>query len=450
MKRILNIILAVFTFPALSVMSPGCSDDYHDMAPGNYIDLEHIETFPGDTVLISGQVSNGSPITSVSLDCEAWQIHQVYDRRGHKDNVFNYEYKLIVPQDAKFNQVLIVRVESENGNSTTREIPISFLPDTSAPEIVSTLNSQIGIDFDGNTRKGIWDLKIDMKDDRELKVATVSIPLLSISESFSLEGRNASIAKSIEFDNVGSFPCDITIEDAAGNKVLSNIELLVMVAETENPIKDYPGMYLVNASENPDDYVDGYYVWMDRQGEYQYQGKFYASTDDFKLLFTPERNLDGDLYGVSPYVSSKLMNNNGYVVPATIEKAGYYGIWIDLQAHSFSVWALDTPENVYTDSLRMSGTGFVFGDWGLPDKDMWKDGNYRYRYNTSLTEGYTGDFQYYFYSPDWVHIFRADIEGKWWFESASGSCVIFHTPYSGNVEVAFDTFLPWATIKKVK
>ena len=127
---------------------------------------------------------------------------------------------------------------------------------------------------------------------------------------------------------------------------------MVMFSEMENPIQDYPGMYVIDADENPDDYIDGYYRWMDRRGEYQYEGKFYAAKDNSKIFFTPERTIDGDLYGVSPYVSSKLMNNNGYVVPVTIAKAGYYGIWIDLQAHTFSVWALEVPAEAYTDVLR--------------------------------------------------------------------------------------------------
>lgn len=450
MKKLLNVVAIAITAGTGILAMSGCSDAYDDVAPGSYVDMERIETFPGDTVLISGQVSNGSPIEKVFIDCEAWGIHHEYDRTWYHDNVFNYAFRLAVPMDAKFNQILTITAKSENGNATTREIPISFLPDTTAPEITSTLNSEEGIDFDANTGKGVWNFRLDLKDDRELKDASLSIPSLAFKEDFNLAGKTATIEKSIEFHSAGSFPCEVAITDASGNKAQRNLTLMVMVAETENPIQDYPGMYLVDASESPDDYIDGYFVWMDRQGEYQYQGKFYASTDNFKLLFTPERNLDGDLYGVSPYVSSKLMNNNGYVVPATIEKAGYYGIWIDLQAHSYSVWPLDTPAEIYTGTLRMSGTGFTFGDWGLPDDDMKKEGNYRYTYSATLAEGYAGDYQYYFYSPDWAHIFRADTEGKWWFESAQGSCVIFHTQYAGNVEVSFDTFLPWATIKKVK
>lgn len=448
MKRITNHLFAVVFAAALVVIPSACSDDYDDVAPGNYVDTERIETFPGDVVLVTGQISNGSPISMVTIDCDAWNIHQTYDRKAYKDNVFNYEYRLEVPTDAEFNQTLVIKAVCENGNSTVREIPITFLPDTSAPSITSTLNDQIAVDFDPTEGKGVWNLAMTLTDDRALESVVVSIPALSLSETFNLSGKTATVEKEVEFSTPGAYPCDITIADASGNKAVKSVEVMVMVAEVENPIQDYAGMYLVNASENPDDYVDGYYVWMDRQGEYQYQGKFYASTDNFKLFFTPERTLDGDLFGVSPYVSSKLMNNNGYVVPVTIAKAGYYGIWIDLQNHSFSTWPLDTPENVYTGTLRVSGTGFTFGDWGLPDEDMAKNG-YVYTYKTALTEGYTGDKQYYFYSPDWAHIFRADAEGKWWFEAASGACVIFKSDYSGNVLVSFDTFLPWATIKKI-
>lgn len=447
MKKITNLLSIILLTGAFAVIPTACDDDYDNVAPGNYVDMERIETYPGDVVLVSGQISNGSPITTVTIDCDAWNIHQTYDRKGHKDYVFNYEFRMEVPEDAQFNQTLIVKATSDNGQSTVREIPITFLPDTSAPAISSVLNAQEAVDYKTDEGKGVWNLELTVTDDRALESATVVIPALSFSENFNLNGTEATIRKEIEFTSPGSYPCEISLCDASGNKTQKNVEVTVMLAETENPIQDYPGMYLVNASENPDDYVDGYYVWMDRQGEYQYQGKFHATTDNFKLLFTPERTLAGDLYGASPYVSSKLMNNNGYVVPVTIDKAGYYGIWIDLQAHSFSVWSLDMPANIYTGTLRISGTGFVFGDWGLPAEDMTRDG-YTYTYATSLTDGYAGDKQYYFYSPDWAHVFRADTEGKWWFESATGSCIIFKTDYSGDVLVSFDTYLPWATIKK--
>ena len=447
MKKIKFVIFSSVVALVASVL-PGCSDDYDDVAPGNYVDTERIETFPGDTVTVKGTVTNGSPITNVKLVCEAWNINQIYNRSAYKDNVFNYEYKLIVPEDATFNQTLTVTVECENGKKTVREIPISFLPDTNVPSITSTLNAEVGLDYDPETQKAVWELVFDVADDRALSTAAIAIADIAYNETIELSGRTGTVNKFIEFAAAGAYTCVITVTDTAGNQLVNNVTAMVMLEETENPIQDYAGMYLVDANENPDNYIDGYYRYMDRQGEYQYQGKFYASTDNAKLYFTPERNLTGDLYGVSPYVSSKLMNNNGYVVPVTIEKAGYYGVWIDLNAHSYSIWPLEIAADVYTDVLRVSGTGFEFGDWGLPTDDMVKKTTYRYTYNTSLVEDYAGDYQYYFYSPDWAHVFRADAEGKWWFEAASGSCVIYHTDYFGPVVVTFDSALPWATIKK--
>ena len=83
-----------------------CNDKYDNVAPGNYVNTDRIETFPGDTVLVKGTISNNSPITTISLTCLEWNINHVYERTSYNDNVFNYEYKLIVPNDAKFNQTL--------------------------------------------------------------------------------------------------------------------------------------------------------------------------------------------------------------------------------------------------------------------------------------------------------------------------------------------------------
>lgn len=443
MKNIhLTIYTALMTIAAIFVS--GCNNEYDDVAPGNYVETERIETFPGDTVSVAGVASNGSPISFVSLVCEAWGINQVYDRTAYEDNVFDYEYRLIVPKDATFNQVLTVTVKCENGKSAVREIPISFLPDTSAPTVTPAFNAQVGVDFDTEQQKAVWNIDFTAMDDRRLKSVHISIPALSYDETVEVSDRSASVKKTVEFTTTGSYPCVITIEDASGNKSVNNIEVMVMLSEPENPIQDYPGMYVVDANENPDDYIDGYYRWMDRKGEYQYEGKFYAATDNSKIFFTPERNLDGDLYGVSPYVSSKLMNNNGYAVPVTISKAGYYGIWIDLQAHTYSIWPLEIPTGAYNGEL---GMGYTFDNWTTsPLVNMTKATDYRYNVLLDLTGEY--DYQYYFYSSDWLRVFRADAEGKWWFESADGSCVTFHTDYSGEVIVTFDTAYPWGTIKK--
>lgn len=358
---------------------------------------------------------------------------------------------MIVPGEAKFNQILTITANSENGKSTVREIPISYLPDTSAPIVAPAFNAQVGVDLDIESGKGEWSIDFKVSDDRNLKSVSISIPGLSYNESIELSGRNAPVKKTIEFTRPDLYLCTIAIEDVSGNVNVSNIEVMAMYPETEDPIQDYSGMYLVDANENPDDYINGYYRFMDRKGEYQYEGKFYAATDNAKVYFTPELNLDGDLYGVSPNVSSKLMNNNGYVLPVTIAEAGYYGIYIDLLAHSYSIWPLEIPADAYNDDLYLSGTGFTFGEWANPSDatKMNKVSDYRYEIETSLVSNNAAGYQYYFTSLDWTHVFRADAEGKWWFESASGACAAFDpSGYTGNLTVTFDSAFPWATIKK--
>ena len=121
---------------------------------------------------------------------------------------------------------------------------------------------------------------------------------------------------------------------------------------------------------------------MTRKGEYQYEGKIYADKANFQIYFTAEKTMDGDLFGVSPYVNSKLMNNNGYVVPVTVAESGYYGVWIDLQAHTYSMWKLEPSATTYTGSLTVSGCGFSdFADWGTPATEMVRNG---YRYTSTL------------------------------------------------------------------
>lgn len=57
MKNIhLTIYTALMTIAAIFVS--GCSNEYDDVTPGNYVETERIETFPGDTVSVAGTASN--------------------------------------------------------------------------------------------------------------------------------------------------------------------------------------------------------------------------------------------------------------------------------------------------------------------------------------------------------------------------------------------------------
>lgn len=449
-KTSLKLISSIYLLLIIVGFFTGCDDNLDNIAPGLYVEETKIETFPGDTVLVNGTVSNYVGLSSITISCEEWEINKIYDLSSQKPVVFNYAYHMIVPKTATFDQELLVTVRDKNGLETQEILLMSFLPDTESPAVTLAIPSQVSVDFNTSTEIGLWNLNIKFSDDRELKQVRVQVPDIGIDETFLMSGRTGNLSQTIEFSAPGSYPATITIEDASGNETVVQSEVVVMLTEEEDPIQDYAQMYVVNANENAADYLNGYYRYMDRKGAYQYEGKFYAPADNTPVYFVPAKSMDGDLFGVSPYVSSKLMNKNGYVVPVMLPTKGYYGIWLDLSTHTYSIWSLEVPAGTYNGELGVSGTGFTIGDWALPPENMNKVGNgYQYEYELEVVADYSGKIQYYFYSPDWVHIYRADVDGNWWFESATGGVVAFNTTYAGKVKITFDTAYPWATMKKV-
>ncbi|MDR0939791.1 MAG: hypothetical protein LBN29_10680 [Mediterranea sp.] len=433
----------------LALFAISCGEEHDDVAPGLYTAQEQLATFPGDTILVSGQASNYVGISSIALVCEAWGINKVYDLNAQKPVVFNYDYPLIVPATATFDQVLTVIITDKNGLSTTKEVPLTYLTDTRIPWLTTALPAQVSVDFDGDASTGTWALNLGMADDRELASVRLQVPAANVDETVALSGRSATLARTITFNAAGTFPATVTLTDASGNVTVISTSVVVMLTEEEDPISDYAQMFVFSADENTADYLDGYYHYMDRVGEYQYQGKIYVAADGEGFFFAPTESMDADLFGASPYVSSKLMNKNGYVVPITIATKGYYGIWIDLQAHTFSTWALDLSTALTGLTFQASGTGFSVGDWGMSANMTQLD---TYRFETELTQlgAYvSGSRQYYFTTPDWAHVFRADAEGYWWYESASGGCATYVSDYDGPVILTFDAALPWGSIKKV-
>lgn len=449
MKNILRTMEKLYLLLAVVCLAVGCGDDKEEVAPGLYVESEEIETFPGDTVLVSGTASNYAGLSTITLSCEGWGVHKVYDLSSHKPKVFNYDYQLIVPKNAAFDEYLLITIRDINGWETKKNVLLEYVADMKSPRLLTKIQERIAVDFSTATGKGSWNLDVKFADERELKEVRLQIPAMQIDETVTLTGRNGELKRTIDFQT-GEFPVMITIADVGGNETIVQTTVVVMLAEEEDPVQDYAQMYAVNAGENPEDYLNGYYRYMDRKGEFQYEGKFYAPADHTKLYFVPTQTMSGDLYGASPYVESKLMNKSGYVVPITLPKKGYYQIWIDLNAHTYSLFDYEIPIGSYTGPLYVSGTGFTIGDWGTPSEVMNKvDNNYRYESAMELVNGYVGDYQYYFFSPDWAHVFRADVNGNWWFESAAGTCIIYKPNYAGKVKVTFDTATPWATIKKV-
>ena len=432
----------------------GCDDDKEDVAPGLYVASEEIETFPGDTVLVSGTASNYAGLASITLSCEGWGIHKVYDLNGQNPKVFNYDYRLVVPKTAAFEENLLITICDVNGWETKKNVLLTYIADMESPVMQTQLPSRIAVDFNTATNKGSWNLNLKFTDDRDLKSVRMQIPDMQIDETVAVSGRSGELKRTIDF-TTGEFPVTLTVTDAGGNETIVNTTVVVMLAEEEDPIQDYPVMWVVNASEKAEDYLDGYYAPMIHKGEYQYEGKFYADKEDFQVFFTSGKTMNGDLFGVSPYVNSKLMNKNGYVVPVTIAEPGYYGVWIDLQAHTYSVWKLEFSTTPYTGSLTISGCGFSdFADWGTSATEMARDG---YRYTCTLNQigGYTATRQYYAARvSDWGYILRywTSDEGCGWWEdttNAGGAVCSYTSDYDGEVQITFDTAILWATIKKI-
>ncbi len=340
MKNILSRFGKISLLLAFMYFVVGCDDDKEDVAPGLYVMSDEIETFPGDTVLVSGTASNYVGLESVTLSCEQWGIHKVYELGGQKPKVFNYNYQLIVPKNASFEEHLLITIRDVDGRESKKNVLLTYVADMESPVMQTQLPSRIAVDFDAVANKGSWNLNVKFTDDRELKDIRLQIPSMQIDETVKVTGRSGELKRTIDF-TTGEFPVTLMITDAGGNETVVTTTVVVMLAEEEEPFEDYPVMWVVNASEKADDYLDGYYAPMTRKGEYQYEGKIYADKANFQIYFTAEKTMDGDLFGVSPYVNSKLMNNNGYVVPVTVAESGYYGVWIDLQAHTYSMWKLN-------------------------------------------------------------------------------------------------------------
>lgn len=450
MKRFLYYTILLASVLAFSA----CSEEGEDMRPGLWNDGDVIETFPGDTVLVKGQVSNYVGMSSVSISCDAWNINKVYDLSKQKPKVFNYNYQLIVPADAAFDQELHICVSDKNGSENKRTVVLKYLPDTEAPTVAEDMAGDVSVDFDTNTNKADWDLNLAVSDDRALKSYVIDVPDLNIHEEGELNGRTATISKHIEITQVGSFPMTLTIEDECGNKMERSCNLISMLVEDEDAIADYPQMYMYNAEENASDYVYGYYRYMDRTDAYQYSCKIYAEKDGAKFYFVPTESQTGDKFGTSPYISSKLMNKNGYVVPVVVEKKGYYYVWLDLQNHRYSLTPYEVENTIWKGDLVVTGEGFSsMGDWSFSSAMKPAGSDYR----KSIELGINSNSSSYSYcvtdgTAAWSQVWRMS-EGKWWWldnAGYGGSVATFKPGNAKKVLVTFDTAELWSTMKIVK
>lgn len=460
MKRILLFCLAAAAMAA-------CNTEEKNALPGIYLKNSQIETFPTDTMHLAGTISNYVGLGSLTFSCAEWEYEHTYDLSGQKPMVFNYEHMLVVPESATFDApVLEITATDVNGLQSVKNIPVKYLVDYVAPALSPAIPQQFAVDYDLEAGEGVWEAEFSVYDRRGLKSVTVAIPGIDYSEeitfsetdklTFEDKRMSCRFKESIEFLQQEDYTVTVTAYDLVGNKLELNAQAIVMVPEEEDPVSNWPGLYLVDASEDPDDYVDGYYRYMDvcydADGNtipYTYQTTFYAPTDNMSLYIVPAKSMNADIIGVSPRVSSKLLNKRDYAVPIKVPGgAGYYGLYIDMVAHTYEFWEVD-PEassTLCTEDVWISGTGFnEFADWGCLETPMTRDG---YRYTQEGLTVKAGFVAYYFYTDNWARVFRASDDSHYWFESAEGTCAKPSTEYEGEVVLTFDSVLPYGTIKK--
>ena len=457
MKKTLS-ILAVSVLAAVTVMSSCTKSD--SSAPGLWVSSSQIGTFAGDVVTVSGQASAEWALESVTLVCEAFGVEKKYDLSSQSPQVFNFNYQMSIPADARFPQTLSVSARNSGGLELEKEITLVFAPDVTAPVFTTSLNAQIGLEQENAGDLVPWTCTVAAQDDRQISRFVFSMPSKSIDRTFDVNARSGSFSTDVTFDALGSYPFTVTAVDSTGNESVLVAEVVVTPVEVSDPFDDYAYMYVFDADEDESQWIDGLYHYMTRQDEYYYTGKIHALKDNSHYLFAPEKERSGNLFGASPYVSSKILNKNGYVVPITIEKAGYYGIALDTRNQCFYLWDYDyTAEGenftLYsTDPAGIawiaSGTGFSnIEDWGM-NATMSKVAGYDYLFNVDMVQdgAYTDTRYYYFTDATWTDVLRCDNAGHEWFVYASGPSIIYTSDYDGDVTIYMDAALPWGWIVK--
>ncbi len=417
-----------------------------------------IKTFAGDNVTLKLTVSDEVGIEKIILDCKNWHILKEYDLSGQKPVVFNISYPFIVPETAgmNFSEKMKVDVVNVGGIHTIREIPLNYLPDNTLPELIN-YNPELEITYEEGS--GVFSGSFNLADDRGLKSVRLEIDEISFDETKTLKGKTATYTPALTFTSIANYNATLTITDISDNSREYAITFIVMVTEVENPISDYPGMFIVNTGESPANYIVGYYQPLQRTNPYEYWGYFYAPENNTKIAFVPTQSLDGDYFGVSPYVSTKLFNNNGYVVPINIAAKGYYSIWIDIQNQVYTVTAYTPAAPAefagLAGSICMVGTGYTYGDWVMSPAMTYEASNdLRISGNLSVALDAGGTVSLCFSTPDWAHIWRPDKDSPsqvtgWW-HSPGGIMFYFESVGAGNYPVTFDAGISpiWVTIRK--
>lgn len=349
----------------LSLITFACQE-LTDVPPGVSIDSGDISTFAGDTILFKSTVSDELGIQKISINCAEWGINKEIDLATQKPKVFNVDEQIYVPGDAgmNFNVSLKLEILSISGKVTEKIIPATYSPDTQLPVFIN-FSPEISVEYNTETNTGIGSFNFNISDNRGLVSATFAIPSLNYTKTINASGKSTILSDQITFNSVQKYPATLTVADLSGNTLLKNFDIIVMPVEPEDPISNYASMFCIIADENPDSYIVGYYKPMEKTADYIFSVKVYAEKDGAKIAFVPTRSITGDYFGVSPYVSTKLLNKRGYVQPITLPTKGYYTVSINIITKSYSLtpW---TPAgtNTYANQVCMfANNDIAWGAW---------------------------------------------------------------------------------------
>jgi hypothetical protein len=176
--------------------------------------------------------------------------------------------------------------------------------------------------------------------------------------------------------------------------------LVPVFHEPEDPVSDYPYMWVVNVDDDPDKYLLGYYQYMERTSAYTYFTKFYAPANNTRVAFVPQQSLTGDYIGISP-LTGNIINKKGTVLPLVLPQQGYYEIAIDLENKTYGISNYTPSTPAYTGLIYIVGDYFGWDD----NYPMTPINHFLQTAEYSIT---SSSLSYYYYKTEnWGNIYRA-------------------------------------------
>ncbi|WP_223854681.1 hypothetical protein [Bacteroides sp. GM023] len=424
-----------------------CKEEHEDVLPGLYISSTEIESFPGDTIVISGTASNYVGLSTIRFSNGKINLNGSYNLDNHKPTVFNFDYRVAIPQKISFgNEDIIVSVIDKNGLETTKTILLKYIPDTEAPTLKGSIQGQVNLDLNTTSGSAIWELDLKVTDNRGLKEIHLEIPKSSTDIIKQLTGRSGEFKQRIEFTEKGKYPATITISDLEGNNTIINTIINVAEPEVEDPYSDYANMYIIQTEESPNNYFMGYYQFMKRTGAFQYSANIYAPKANTLVAFTAKQTIVEDYWGVSPSNDTKLMNKNGVVKPVKILQKGYYTVSIDIENHTYSITPFSTAGITSYGTVSITGSNYTtIADWALssPMTKVENDNPYRLAMDVGVKTGVEAKLSF----KDQTTNVMWKGNGTSWFVANSGSNTGFIST-DNNVTITFDTAILWVTVEK--